>query len=515
MPNQSQLYDLALAVLLALGPVQLQAGEFTTCTSHDTGYNDRGGGNPVYLDRHNVDCAHASIAPDSALHRFKIDVENGDRVRYSYECCAARNGLTSCDSFETGNFDLDGNNWGALANAGWDSGTGTSSGWDSCTANQAMSQWKFAPSGGQFKIEHKCCDVKAGLRDCSVKTTGMNGIGNDIMFLDRHNLECDADQIMADWVQRTDGSNAQFAYTCCKTGLVSPCNSVTCTGHGTCNACAKTYQFWKFDGGKKGQFLRDPGGNSLQISELSFYDFNMDLIPVSTATEGSTSATGVWNPDGNSDGDTADAGAKLFDGSTATKYLDFNKGAFIINFGSSVTPVAYDWATGHDWPDRDPVKWTLSGSNDGASWTDLDHPYGQCGWALGATGSEQVGSEGCTSGRARSGVGSWEECRDYCDNECTNCAGFAYNSGQSECFMNHGYTGSGAPFQATLPGSGWHHFFNGRLCRERPYYHRATTARSTFQGPFSICTGEPMLAGAPVPSARASTARSMPALGWC
>ena len=82
-------------------------------------------------------------------------------------------------------------------------------------------------------------------------------------------------------------------------------------------------------------------------------------------------------------------------------------------------------------------------------------------------------------------------------------------------FMNHGYTGSGAPFQATLPGSGWHHFFNGRLCRERPYYHRATTARSTFQGPFSICTGEPMLAGAPVPSARASTARSMPALGWC
>ena len=146
-----------------------------------------------------------------------------------------------------------------------------------------------------------------------------------------------------------------------------------------------------------------------------------------------------------------------------------------------------------------------------------------------------------TTGRQRSGVGSWEECRDYCDNECTNCAGFSYNSDQSECFMNHGSTGSGAPFQAGLdegipplsppnsgsyreylckkplrrrmadnprirtqathPGSGWQHFFNGRLCRERPYYHLATTARLTFQGPFSICTGEPMLAGAPVPSA--------------
>ena len=46
------------------------------------------------------------------------------------------------------------------------------------------------------------------------------------------------------------------------------------------------------------------------------------------------------------------------------KWLDFTRGDLIMTFESPKTVASYDWLTANDAPNRDPIKWTLEGSND-------------------------------------------------------------------------------------------------------------------------------------------------------
>lgn len=59
----------------------------TKCRILSTPYNDEGGGNAVYLDRHNVECS-----PNETINRFRLVREYGPngptgRYRYDYYCC--------------------------------------------------------------------------------------------------------------------------------------------------------------------------------------------------------------------------------------------------------------------------------------------------------------------------------------------------------------------------------------------------------------------------------------------
>ncbi|MDB6077986.1 MAG: symbB, partial [Akkermansiaceae bacterium] len=109
--------------------------------------------------------------------------------------------------------------------------------------------------------------------------------------------------------------------------------------------------------------LRDnAGANSIQLAELDFIAANGDLVIPTTAT----------NPDGNSP-----AGQEAMyavDGLPDTKWLDFNRAPLIVDFGANPTPfVDYQLLTAGDAPDRDPVRWTLEGSNDQSNWTLIDN----------------------------------------------------------------------------------------------------------------------------------------------
>jgi hypothetical protein len=59
------------------------------------------------------------------------------------------------------------------------------------------------------------------------------------------------------------------------------------------------------------------------------------------------------------------------DDNVNTKFLDFNKGSLVIDFGMSTTFDTYTWATANDAIERDPVSWMLSGSDDGINWMAL------------------------------------------------------------------------------------------------------------------------------------------------
>jgi hypothetical protein len=112
---------------------------------------------------------------------------------------------------------------------------------------------------------------------------------------------------------------------------------------------------------------------TIQLSEFGFFNGAVALTGV-TAT----------NPGGNSPG--GEPVGNLVDGNGLTnKWLDFNNAPVIFDLGAPADgdpPKSFNnyfFFTGNDAPTRDPIQWTLEGSNDQTSWTiiekvDFDYP---------------------------------------------------------------------------------------------------------------------------------------------
>lgn len=68
--------------------------EEKTCVEKETNLNDDGGGNAIYLDRHEVKCDD-----DFSLSRFKLE-RSGGKYQYRYTCCRTNQpvGTTSMPS---------------------------------------------------------------------------------------------------------------------------------------------------------------------------------------------------------------------------------------------------------------------------------------------------------------------------------------------------------------------------------------------------------------------------------
>lgn len=70
--------------------------------------------------------------------------------------------------------------------------------------------------------------------------------------------------------------------------------------------------------------------------------------------------------------------AELVDGDPNTKWLTFEPtGWVVLKLAEPVAVISYSMTSANDAPGRDPMNWTLQGSNDGQSWTDLDTRSGQ------------------------------------------------------------------------------------------------------------------------------------------
>jgi hypothetical protein len=101
----------------------------------------------------------------------------------------------------------------------------------------------------------------------------------------------------------------------------------------------------------------------VQFAELIF---RYNGIRIDT-TNGAATAT---NPGGNNpSNETPD---KAIDGKNNTKFLDFNIKPLIIDFKKSISVTDYTFVTANDSNGRDPISWTLEGSNDSTTWTTLD-----------------------------------------------------------------------------------------------------------------------------------------------
>lgn len=97
----------------------------------------------------------------------------------------------------------------------------------------------------------------------------------------------------------------------------------------------------------------------VQLSEIEFY-YSGNKLSLTGAT--------ATNPGGSNP--VGEEPSKAIDGSTATKWLDFNILPLVINFGSGVRKVAdsFRFATANDETGRDPLQWVVEGSNDNSTW---------------------------------------------------------------------------------------------------------------------------------------------------
>lgn len=107
--------------------------------------------------------------------------------------------------------------------------------------------------------------------------------------------------------------------------------------------------------------LRDNAtANSIQLAEFFLVDGLTVLTPAS-----------IENPNGNNPaGQTPEM---AIDQDTSTKWLDFNKGGLVLDFGEPVFFDHYSLATAGDAIERDPLRWIIEGSDDKADWTLLEN----------------------------------------------------------------------------------------------------------------------------------------------
>ena len=100
----------------------------------------------------------------------------------------------------------------------------------------------------------------------------------------------------------------------------------------------------------------------VQMTEIEFYY---------SGTKISTAGATATNPGGSNP--VGEEPSKAIDGSTLTKWLDYNIQPLLIDLGAGVFRVAdaFRYCTGNDEIGRDPLQWVVEASNDNVNWTPL------------------------------------------------------------------------------------------------------------------------------------------------
>ena len=175
-----------------------------TCRELKTKMNDDGGGNSVYLDRHDVRCSEGEAISSFRMNRGPSQ----NKYQIIYRCCKTPVACTPRPK----------------ENKFTDDGSGSMVFMDrqniQCGKNY-LTQFKMSrkPGGGQYKFTYTCCDIP-GEADVKTQNTNFNddGGGNTV-FLDRHRVECPEPYSLSRWALKRNAptfGKIRFEYTCIK-----------------------------------------------------------------------------------------------------------------------------------------------------------------------------------------------------------------------------------------------------------------------------------------------------------
>ncbi|WP_028546591.1 PA14 domain-containing protein [Paenibacillus taiwanensis] len=126
--------------------------------------------------------------------------------------------------------------------------------------------------------------------------------------------------------------------------------------------------------------LKDAGGYMFKENELPVWDpvsavtlhnspfFKTNQQPQGLTVGGTVTASNLSSPPG-------EGKENVFDHNEASKWLVFDSNPYIqyqFSGNAAYAVKSYSITSANDAPERDPLNWTLSGSNDGTNWTALD-----------------------------------------------------------------------------------------------------------------------------------------------
>ncbi|CAG2196875.1 unnamed protein product [Mytilus edulis] len=174
------------------------------CGDKVTPWNDDGGGNTVYLDRHRVSCGE----PGNVINRFKLERARGNKIRYRYTCCKLEG--NACVTR-------------GINNAFTSGGNGDLIYLDrqkvECE-NGVLNEFKLYRKGysSSYKYGYKCCDLDSSRLSCQKSSTRETDEGTrQNYYLDRQTVACSEGQFLQSFkLQRTNNRRIRYNITCCR-----------------------------------------------------------------------------------------------------------------------------------------------------------------------------------------------------------------------------------------------------------------------------------------------------------
>lgn len=152
----------------------------------------------IYLDRHTLDCG------DDGLNQFRLGRPTGNQIQYKYKC------LDGINSPANINKDTGSNDWGGGNTIFLDRHN------VNCDKNPIAKFRLVRPAGDKIRYDYTC-NSKQVSGACRDVNTGWNQESNMNIYLDRHDVKCDAGEVITQFKLNRDGQGKfRYDYKCCK-----------------------------------------------------------------------------------------------------------------------------------------------------------------------------------------------------------------------------------------------------------------------------------------------------------
>ena len=180
---------------------QHSSAEMNSTQEKSTKPNHWGGGNSIYLDRHNVDCGN------KALKGFHLRRPRGNQINYKYQCGGATSGAGIRKNSGT-------NHWGGGHTLYLDRHR------VDCGPNPLHQFKLIRPNRHSVRYNYRCGNRRHAGR-CRRANTGFNQGHRMSIYLDRHKIRCRNDEVLKSFKLNRQPHTGwpgkmRYDYECCK-----------------------------------------------------------------------------------------------------------------------------------------------------------------------------------------------------------------------------------------------------------------------------------------------------------
>ncbi len=165
-----------------------------------TDWNDRGGGRPIYLNRHHVYCNN------DAINQFRLK-RNANIIKYEYNCLRGINSAKGQNQFTPATTRVSSGSSDTRLLRNHDV---------NCNASPITDFVLREPGSNQFQYQYRC-STKDHTGQCRNLHTPWNDRHRNNEFLDRHDVKCGTDEALTRFKLVDNLSDKmRYDYTCCK-----------------------------------------------------------------------------------------------------------------------------------------------------------------------------------------------------------------------------------------------------------------------------------------------------------